>query len=235
MDTISLITVYNNEELLNQMRESAQKQENVNIEYVFIDNRNNEFSSAAAALNYGFKKANGRVLVFLHQDIEFMDSGVLKSIFDYAINNPDTIFGAAGVDGTRSGIVLSTINGLDTISSPVEALTLDECLIACHKNVFDKIEFDEVLCDGWHLYGADLCLQAKLIHGLKVEAFPMNVWHKSPGCADKNYYKTQNKLGAKYRKHIKVITTTNSWVYTNPIKSVAHSIYRRLRYRGEVR
>ena len=70
MKKISLITVYNNKPLLDEMLASANLQKNVDIDYVMIDNRNNTFSSAASALNYGTSKAQGEVLVFLHQDIE---------------------------------------------------------------------------------------------------------------------------------------------------------------------
>ena len=56
LKNISLITVYNNINLLQQMVESASMQENVTIDYVLIDNRTNQFASAAAALNYGAKK-----------------------------------------------------------------------------------------------------------------------------------------------------------------------------------
>ena len=38
MKRISLITVYNNQQLLNEMIASAKKQRNVDIEYVMIDN-----------------------------------------------------------------------------------------------------------------------------------------------------------------------------------------------------
>ena len=56
------------------------------------------------------------------------------------------------------------------------------------------LSFDEVICDGWHLYGADLCLQANLVSGMSVMVVPMNIWHKSNGNADKSYFITQNKI-----------------------------------------
>lgn len=97
LKNISLITVYNNINLLQQMVESASMQENVTIDYVLIDNRTNQFASAAAALNYGAKKAKGEVLVFLHQDIEFLEKSALSDIYRFGVTNPNTIFGAAGV------------------------------------------------------------------------------------------------------------------------------------------
>ena len=178
--------------------------------------------------------------MFLHQDIEFLSDCVLEYIYDYAADNRDVVFGAAGVEDknkkSNAGI-LSKMKGVgkseyNTIDKPVSAFTLDECLIACHRNCFKKIRFDEVLCDGWHLYGADLCLQAQDFAGLKVEAVPLDVWHKSSGNADRSYYKTQNNLAKKYRKYHKIINTTNGYQYTNALKRLMMNFIRKIKYRG---
>jgi hypothetical protein len=63
-----------------------------------------------------------------------------------------------------------------------------------------------------------------------VVALPINVWHKSNGNADKAYFKTQNKLGAKYRKYFKIINTTNGYVYTNIFKRILQNLYRKIKY-----
>ncbi|MDD6225493.1 MAG: glycosyltransferase, partial [bacterium] len=95
MKTISLITVYNNMPLLDDMLKTAEQQKNVEIDYIMIDNRNGRFSSAAAALNYGIKQSKGEVVVFLHQDIEFLEPDVLEKVYDFAVNNKYVIFGSA--------------------------------------------------------------------------------------------------------------------------------------------
>lgn len=238
MKKISLITVYNRETLVEEMKNSASNQKNVEVEFILIDNSNKQFSSASKALNYGAKTSSGDVLVFLHQDIEFLSDDVLEQIYDFALENPNSVFGAAGVPMRQNSdkILLSNFfAGPDktqcaTINKAEKAFTLDECLIACHKEAFSKLQFDEVICDGWHLYGADLCLQAQAFNGMSVYAIPLNVWHKSNGNADKSYYDCQNKLGNKYRKHYKIINTTNGWVYTSFIKRFLQNSYRRIRY-----
>lgn len=238
MKKISLISVYNNQQLLDEMVASAKKQKNVEVELITIDNTNKRFSSASKALNYGTDKATGDVLVFLHQDIEFMNDDVLEFIYDYATENKTTVFGSAGVNdkGTDKNVkILTAMYGYEgenkTIDKPTKALTLDECLIACHQSCMKKLRFDENICDGWHLYGADLCLQAIDFAGMFVYAVPMNVWHKSGGCADTSYFDTQDKLAEKYKKYHTVINTTNSFVYTNPFKRKLARIYRKLRYK----
>lgn len=210
MNRISLITVYNNENLLNEMIESAKIQQNVDIEYILIDNRKHQYSSAARALNYGADKATGDVLVFLHQDIEFESKDALQQIYDFAICNKTIVFGAGGVKprSRKEKIkILSAMwegvdrNGVEwkskynTLTKPEKCFTLDECLIACHRNCMKYLRFDEDVCDGWHLYGADLCLQAGLLDNLEVMVVPMDyVWHKSKGKVDKSYLNTQIKL-----------------------------------------
>lgn len=241
MKKISLITVYNNDKLLGEMVKSASEQKNVEIDFVSVVNKNNEFSSAAKALNYGFEKSVGEVVVFLHQDIQFMKNDVLEYIYDYAMKNKNVIFGSAGVQDRNKyknpECLSSMLEGenkskYNTITEPTDAFTLDECLIACHRSCFDNIKFDEELCDGWHLYAADLCLQAQAFANLKVKAVPLDVWHKSTGNADRSYHITQSKMAEKYRKYYKVVNTTNGYSYTNPLKNCILNIYRKFRYGG---
>lgn len=238
MKRVSLISVYNKPQLLNEMIESAKKQKNIEVEFISIDNTSHQFSSASKALNYGTDQATGDVIVYLHQDIEFMSDDVLEYIYDYATENKKIIFGSAGVNdkGTdKDVVILTAMHGYEgenrTIDKPTKALTLDECLIACHKSCMEKLRFDEDVCDGWHLYGADLCLQAINFAGMSVYAVPLNVWHKSGGCADTSYFDTQDRLAEKYKRYHKVINTTNSFVYTNPLRRKLVRAYRKLRYK----
>ena len=120
----------------------------------------------------------------------------------------------------------------NTLSEPAACFTLDECLIACHRDCMKELAFDDTVCDGWHLYGADLCLQAGLKPDLKVMVIPMDyVWHKSNGNADKSYRDTQDKLAKKYKGKYKIINTTNGFQYTGAFKRTLMNIYRKIRYR----
>ena len=240
MKTISLITVFNNIGLLNRLKETALLQKNVQIDYVFIDNQSGRFSCAAVALNFGFSQAKGDVIVFLHQDIEFVDDITLEYIFDFAVSHPNTLFGAAGVhsrneESFNRTLLSSMYSGPnkkknDGLDGPRECFTLDECLIACHRSVMDKLAFDEKVCNCWHLYGADLCLQAQITEGLNVMAIPMNIWHKSNGNADRNYFQTQDCLAKKYKKYFKVINTTNGYQYTDALPRILLNISRAIKY-----
>ncbi len=240
LKTISLITVYNNEKLVNEMKSSAAAQEGVDIEYIMLDNRGNKYKSAAEALNAGVDMAKGEVLVFLHQDIELVSASTLEYIYDYAVKNKNTVFGAAGVTqrmapSSEVSILSSMYAGPDRrkyspMDEPKDAFTLDECLIACHSSCMEKLRFDEEICDGWHLYGADLCLQALAFANFSVQVVPLDCWHKSNGCADKSYFMCQSRLAKKYRKYFKIINTTNGYSYTSGFKRVIQNLYRKIRY-----
>lgn len=240
MKKISLITVYNNKDKLKEMLDSATIQKNVEIDYVLIDNTENTFLSASSALNFGVRQSAGDVLCFSHQDIVFLDDSQLNKIYDYAINNPNTIFGPAGVvsrEKDKTAPMLSSMcegeykSRYNSLTSPSDCFTLDECLIVCHRSCMEKISFDEVVCDGWHLYGVDLCLQAHLTNEINVVAFPMNIWHKSHGNTDKAYFITLNKVADKYKDSFKQINSTNGYIYTNPIRRTLQNIYRSVKYR----
>lgn len=238
--TVSLITVYNNEQLVEEMKSSAALQEGVDIEYIMLDNRGRKYKSAAEALNAGVDMAKGEVLVFLHQDIEFVSANTLEYIYDYATANKNAVFGAAGVTQRTAPdsevfILSSMYAGPDKqkysdMNESKTAFTLDECLIACHSSCMEKLRFDEEICDGWHLYGADLCLQALAFANFSVQVVPLDCWHKSNGCADKSYFMCQSRLAKKYRKYFKIINTTNGYSYTNPLKRTIQNLYRKIRY-----
>lgn len=82
-----------------------------------------------------------------------------------------------------------------------------------HKQVLEKICFDTVLCDGWHLYGVDLCLQAHA-QGMQVLVFSMYLWHRSEGNMDPSYFSCLEKLAQKYKNSYKVINTCCASVVT---------------------
>lgn len=237
MKKISLITVYNNASELADMTESAKNQKNVDVEFISLDNTNGDFSSAAKALNYGAMQANGDVLVFLHQDIVFCSDYVLEYVYNFLSVHEECLCGAAGVenDFKNRRLTLSSMyqgdmdNRYDTIDSPREVFSLDECFMACKKSLFSKIKYDEKLCDGWHLYGVDLCLQAK-VKGIKSFVLPLDILHKSIGNVDDSFAVALNKLAVKYRKNFSFICTTCSFIYTNPIKRALLNLIRKLKH-----
>lgn len=217
---ISIICCYTKKEVLESMLMESLKKQKTKFETIFIDNTDNTFSSAAKALNFGLNRSNGEYILFVHQDILFEDENFLEKIkLSIKEIGSDIIVGSAGI--TEKDKVYSNMKhgpnmlpaGQFTIVNPVRVQTLDEVMLAAKKSIFEKINFDEVTCDNWHLYGADLCLSAAC-KGIDSYAIPLNIYHKSMGNVDNDYMKSLHKLVEKHKKNYPMIYTTNTVINT---------------------
>jgi glycosyl transferase family 2 len=171
-------------------------------ERIAIDNAGNTWS-ASQALNMGWERARGDLLVFCHQDVEF-PPGWIDTMREQ-IGRIDRVsggnWGIAGTFGRSGRRFLGHVDDLhgkrregEELPAPVE--TLDEhCLIARRAL---PLRFDESL-DGYHLYGVDICLQA-LALGMANYAIDACVRHLGRGEKDVEYYRLRNQLERKWRR-----------------------------------
>ncbi len=229
---ISIICCYTNTEYLKCLKDSLKDKSN--IDWVDIDNRQNLYKSAASALNKGANQAIGEVLIFLHQDVEFLDYNTLDDIEKKALEG--YIVGVAGKRRPYEKVLSTMYEGIERkktkkiIQYPTYVQTCDECLIAMTKEVYEKIGgFDENLFDGWHFYGVDLCLAASLIN-IKSIVIPSNFWHKSKGNRDKNWYIYQEKLRVKYKGKKCLLVYPCGWIVSNEILYKILNILRKLKH-----
>lgn len=222
---ISIICVYNNKNILIDYLLKSLKNQNKDYELILIDNSKWKFKSAAEALNYGGNKAKGKYLIFIHQDYDLANDNWLDKAGKF-LENLDNL-GIAGVAGKYDRNMISNIRtgfppilaGPIQIKEPKKVQTLDECLVIIPKNIFKKINFDEVVCDNWHLYGTDYCLSVKKA-GYDVYVIPMAGYHASPGYSfsAEEYYSTLQKLIQKHKKdHKWIFTSTGSWSTVYPL------------------
>lgn len=225
INMMSIICVYNNKEILDEYLVKSLSKQDVEYELILVDNRKNEFSSAASALNYGAKKAHGDYYVFAHQDINFTKDDWLKST-EEEINNLSNV-GIVGVAGKiNDSLVYSNIKqGLDPVDvSPYKldwtkaASTLDECILIIPKEVFEDHPFDEENCDNWHLYGVDYVLSIKK-KGLEAYLIPTMLEHRSKGASmSEGYYVTLSKLQKKHFSTGLIRTCMGDWFTFIPVK-----------------
>jgi hypothetical protein len=200
---ISVICVYNEELVFHNCLSrslSAQKHE---FEFVPIDNTENQFKSAAEALNWGGTQAVGDYLMFVHQDVDLRSDSWLDSTEALLDSLPE--LGIAGVAGiserggpfakrcsntihhrpqARYRNVITQGPQMDRWGTPIReperVQTVDECLVIIPKSVFKLRQFDEVTCDDWHLYATDYCLSVAA-QGFSVYAIPKCIHHQSKG------------------------------------------------------
>jgi glycosyltransferase involved in cell wall biosynthesis len=124
------------------------------------------FTSAGEAYNRGIAATDGDILVFVHQDVYLPEGWLRKlaSVIEW-LEARDPNWGVLGVfgserDRTGRGYLYSTglrrVLGEDFVGArPVE--TLDEVVLILRRA--SGLRFDASL-PGFHLYGADICLQA---------------------------------------------------------------------------
>ena len=221
MKKISFICCYTRPDLVEELKESVKDYSSFDMEWVLIDNSDGKYSSAAAALNAGFKKSTADVLVFLHHDIEFDTEATLLSIYREAMNGH--VVGVAGRKENGGPLVTTITDGknkershyynFQSESEPV--LACDECVLAMSRETYLKVGgFDEVNFDGWHFYGVDLCLRAKE-KGITSVVVPTKLWHKSTGNHDKNWDFYEERLRRLYKDKYKVIYYPCGRCYTN--------------------
>jgi len=221
----SIICVYNNSKLLEHHLLKSLKGQTVGFELMLLDNSTGKFKSASEALNYGGHNAKTDYLMFVHQDFEF-DSNVWLEQAIKILRSLDNL-GIVGVAGKYDRNLISNIKtgyppllaGPIQIEKPEKVQTLDECLIIIPKRVFNKIRFDEVVCDDWHLYATDYCLMVKKA-GYDVYVLPLGGYHASPGFSfsEGAYYSTLKKLIKKHKPdHKWIYTSTGSWSTVYPL------------------
>ena len=234
---LSIICVYNDRDILEKCLLNSLKVQSIEYELILIDNTSGKFDSAANALNFGGKKSGEKFLMFIHQDFKFNSTTWLEEI-ENNLNDLDN-FGVAGVAGKYDRNCISNIKtgfppvyaGPIQITEPKEVQTIDECVILTSKKLFKDIQFDDILCDDWHLYAADYCLTVKKA-GFKVYVLPIDGYHVSAGdsFSAETYYPILKKFVKKYKNdYTWIYTTTGSWSTIYPVSM--QILYQQLYYK----
>lgn len=177
---ISIVCVTNDYQILDTNLRKSLSNQNREFELIIVDNRNRTFHSLSSALNFGAKRANGKYIMFIHQDVSLLGDSWLERA-ENILNGLDQ-FGAAGIAGVTEkneyigflydrGILWGA-----PIKSAVPVQTLDEQLMIVPRDLFETLKLDERF--KFHSYCADYCLSLKE-RGLKVYVLPLMVKHNS--------------------------------------------------------
>ena len=214
---VSFIIIYTNDKQLKECNKWIDAQDyQGEIEKIILDNRENKaYNSASSALNDGARKSKGDILFFMHQDIYLWDKSAITRIVDYLNDNKEAIVGAAGIatsDGFAHFDIDMRMDGKKyawgTNGENMEAYTLDECLLVMLRQKWEQLKFDEVTCDNWHFYGADICM-SNILHGGKNIIFPLHICHDSFGSPESEAFKeSAYKIAEKYRGKFDRLSTT---------------------------
>ena len=240
MAEISLVTCVNDFQRYDScVRSSFQEEQRTDkAELIPVDNTSNSLS-APAALNQGRKKAMGKIIVFCHQDVIFPQKWTEKLFEQISIvgktHKKWGVLGTFGVakNGMFAGHIIAAGVPFNCGPLPAEVQSLDEHCLIIRKD--SGLEFDENLV-GFHLYGADICLEA-MTKELTNFAIDACVEHLSPGGKlDQSFYDAMNRLYIKWRNKnspLSVVETTCKICRLRPCLrgKVAYEIARFIRKR----
>lgn len=229
---ISVICASNKQDILEKMLiPSLKMQINANWELIVIDAKKEGLNSASEALNMGANIAHGDILLFVHQDVEFLRDDVLERLERFCLDYDFGVGGVAGRALNETDVYTSVIHGADRkpagimIAEPRETDALDECMFFVKKDSFKR--FDD-LGKTWHFYAVEYSQRCKLSDE-KVMLFPLEIYHLSPGWSlDNTYWKTLKSVAKKYKKELKYIVTTMG-IFRNSASLPLHIAYRKLK------
>jgi len=235
---ISIVCVYNNKQILEEYLLKGLQNQTVEYDLILIDNTNAEFNSAAKALNIGGRQANSKYIMFIHQDVNLSSEYWLENAEETLCLLPN--LGIAGVAGKKDtqGVITNIKHGdppvhagLIKITTSTEVQTLDECLVIIPKDVFELIQFDEEVCNDWHLYAVDYCLSIKHLE-FSAYVIPIQIYHRSKGDSfSESYYITLENVLRKHEEDFRMVfTTMGNWSTRYPIFIQRLKIIKMFRY-----
>ena len=178
--------------------------------------------------NFGASKTTGDILVFVHDDAQFLGNPLTFGLPFELLQEPATGFigvvGARflGVNGTWwgdhltrehimsqcRGMILNTRQnefGMHSVVWPGgsgefgQVMVIDGVLLMCHRRTFVRIGgFDADHFGGFHFYDLDTTFRAHLA-GLKNYVAPMPVLHQSQGKYDEAWEKNRQIFAEKHK------------------------------------
>lgn len=164
------------------------------VEFLYFDNKASNQYDGYSGINRAIRSAQGKYLIFCHQDILFNDStrqDLEQRIAEVERLDPHwAVLGNAGK--TKFGTVNMRISDphyqdLKIGQLPSEVMTLDENFLIINRQ--ENLGCSPVL-SGFHIYGTDLCQNANAL-GLKNYVIDFHLFHKSPGNVDQSYFNAQ--------------------------------------------
>ncbi len=212
----SIVCCYNNyEEYQNNIENGLYRnllRYDEQCELIGLDNTEKRFRSASEALNVGCQKATQEILIIVHQDIVVEEESI-STLMKYhnLLQENLIVIGAAGKnkDGLYTNVKHGenhVFAGTNTVDKLTQVETIDECFFCISKKTWKTTGFNETLCDGWHLYAAEMCLNVRKNNGI-VYVGALRIYHESQGVVDACYLETMKRICKTYREDFDRIRT----------------------------
>ena len=200
----------------------------VDCEYFAIDNTGTGQTSAFHGLNRVLSEANGDYIILVHQDVRLLNDH--RSVLDRRLAELDRCDPAWGVAGNAGGVgpgrlALRITDGHGANQKagdlPARVGALDENLLIVRRSA--RIAFSANL-DGFHFYGADLCLAAETL-GHTAYVIDFHVHHLSKGNKSAAFFQSERAFRAKWARALRPrwVQTTCALVYLSG-ERVTHAV-----------
>jgi hypothetical protein len=175
-----------------------------NTKFLYVDNTKEPQVEAFSGLNMMLSHANSTYVILCHQDIELVaDSAenLLEKLKNLTVSSPNwAVVGNAGRRGRFAPRHISDLHGKNQFFGPLPAQvdSLDENFLVIRSE--SQVSFSNGL-SGFHLYGTDICLQARL-KGHTAHVIDFHLFHHSAGKIDKSFFSCVAKFEERYSQEL---------------------------------
>ena len=172
-------------------------------EFLYLDNSEGHQWDAFQGIRRFLSLARGAYVILCHQDVRLHsdDAEALHTSLS-ALNALDADWALAGNAGAMADgslvIRISDPHGEDQRRGnlPARVVSLDENFIVIRRDALVSISAG---LSGFHLYGTDMCLQARCA-GRSAWVIDFHLRHLSAGKVDASFHQAQQRLEAHYDK-----------------------------------
>jgi hypothetical protein len=197
----------------------------VDYELITIDNSRNKFS-IFSAYNSGIRKSIYPNICFVHDDVLFKTKNWGTLVCQHLNDSNVGIIGIAGGDlvtkvpapWSVSGIAKNFIQSDNSQkrrsdihfdqknygSINQEVVLLDGVWLCMRRKILEKIRFDDMTFDGFHVYDIDICLQAKMAGYKNFVVYDIVIEHFSHGFRNKEWVLNMLKVFKKWQPFLPV-------------------------------
>lgn len=179
-------------------------------EFLPVDNRDGEFSTAGAALNYGARMARNAVIVFVHQDVVLHSIAALERAAEILSCDPEIgVIGAVGIDHRRHivGRIRDRVVQIgESASLPRDVDSVDEVLFMIRRELVLSSPLNEDPLLAWHAYGVEYSARVRRA-GMRATAMDLAVTHNSLTTNLDRLDLAHRKIGEIYPELLPIRTT----------------------------
>ena len=175
-------------------------------EYLFVDNSRGNVLDGYSGLSALIAAARGRFIILVHQDVLLLKDGrkeLLERLAELDQLDPNWALAgnAGGTAPGRLAIRISDPHGENQALGPfpARAAALDENFIVLRRSAL--LSPSRGLA-GFHLYGADLCLQARF-KGMTAYVVDFHLRHLGVGTVDRAFRQGRDALERAYHRRLK--------------------------------